>query len=78
MTIRAADVWEGSFRAWLRVQIGRDDRVGDIAREVAADGCMGQKRSPRSMLAHLMAEHDPVPEAMEAFSAALAEWQAII
>ena len=65
----------GSFRSWLVVQTGRQDRVGDLARDVRADRCLGQKRTPGAILRHMQAAHYPCDGAIESFRAALAEWK---
>ena len=68
----AADV--GGFRGWLVDQIRRQDAVGDLAREIRADTCLGQKRTPKAILSHMVADHEPCGDAMEAFKRAVAEW----
>ena len=68
----AADV--GGFRGWLVDQIRRQDAVGDLARDIRADTCLGQKRTPKAILSHMVADHEPCGDAIEAFKRAVAEW----
>jgi hypothetical protein len=65
----------GGFRGWLVEQQDRPDDVGDIARTVAADCCIGSRRSPRSVVAHLWSRHAPSDELALGFTRALREWQ---
>ena len=76
----AADVMfdepRGSFRSWLVAQVDRQDRVGDLARDLRADKCLGQKRTPAAILSHMQAAHYPCNDAIiDSFKAALAEWK---
>ena len=77
----AADVMSmeprGSFRSWLLGQMARDDPIGDLARDVYADRCLGQLRTPGAIMAHIQADHFP-PRAsfVGIFKEALREWQA--
>jgi hypothetical protein len=66
----------GRFRAWLRQQIGRVDPVGDIARDVFQDRCLGQRRTPTAIYVHMGACHNVSAEAREAYRDAVAEWRA--
>jgi hypothetical protein len=75
----AADVMyherRGSFRAWLVEQSNRQDRVGELARDLKGDSCLGQKRTPNAILMHLHARHFPVADStIRAFKEALEEW----
>ena len=74
----AADVMfnepRGSFRAWLLEQVRREDAVGDLSRAVRADACLGQKRTPGAVLAHIQAVHHPCDDAFESFKCAVREW----
>jgi YozE SAM-like fold len=74
--LTAADVMSreprGSFRSWLVSQIHRDDAVGDLATHIREDACLGQNRTPSSILSHLQASHDIE---LHTFDRALNEWQ---
>jgi len=70
----AADVWPGSFRAWVMDQQHRDDPMGDLARDLAADRSLGQVRTPQGILRHLQAA-DAWDGNLAAFRRALKEWQ---
>jgi hypothetical protein len=68
----------GSFRPWLLEQADRHDPVGDLAGDLIADisdGCLGQRRTPNAILAHIQAEHYPCDDAIAAFRVAVAEWK---
>lgn len=67
----------GRFRAWLRLQSGRDDRVGDIAHAIFQDRCLGQRRTAKAIYIHMAACHNVAPEAAAAYWAAVAEWRAL-
>jgi hypothetical protein len=67
----------GWFRSWLREQVGRDDPVGNIAREVFPDRCLGQRRTARSMYVHRVAYHDTTPKIRATFRQAEYEWRAV-
>lgn len=80
---RAADVMfgerRGSFRAWILDQAGRDDGVGEVARLVWNDRCLGQLRTPRSLETHIVVRHVPdVPSTYrtfhESWRSTLREW----
>jgi hypothetical protein len=76
----AADVMcdepRGSFRAWLLEQCKRQDSVGDLARDVRSDSCLGQRRTPNGILMHRQAYHEPLRDAAKrAFEKALQEWK---
>lgn len=76
----AADVMydepRGSFRSWLLKQCERQDRVGDLARHVVSDPCLGQKRTPKAILDHRQDHHWPVrDDTIHAFKVALQEWE---
>jgi hypothetical protein len=77
----AADVMYGepygSFRSWLVRQSERQDAVGDLARDIGADHCLGQKRTPKAILSHIQADHYPSDNAVAAFLVALAEWRKV-
>lgn len=77
----AADVMfdepRGQFRSWLIRQGNREDPVGDLARDAAADNCLGQKRTPAAILSHLQAHHYPCEGAIDAFKRALKEWNSL-
>jgi hypothetical protein len=49
----------GSFRSWLIQQCERQDSVGDLARDVRVDSCLGQKRTPNTILMDLQS-HGPL------------------
>jgi len=66
------------FRAWLRKQTRRDDRIGDIARDFEDDvrrKCMPGVHSPYGILSHIEGMHDASGRAVEAFQAAEQEWR---
>jgi hypothetical protein len=67
---------KGSFRAWLLEQMRREDAVGDFARDVAADPCLGKKRTPNAIARHIEDEHYPYDDnVMVAWARALREWR---
>jgi hypothetical protein len=77
-TATAADVMfnepQGSFRAWLLEQKRRRDVVGDLARDLLADRCLGQAVSPVAIHWHLQAAHFPCDCALGALRVAVDEW----
>ena len=65
----------GSFRWWLLQQDHRGDRVGRLAKALRQDRCLGQRRAPAEILAHLMEEHSPDPASATAMKRAVREWE---
>lgn len=63
------------FRGWLRRQRRRQDAVGDIARDLAADRCAAWLRSLSALQAHLLL-HNAEDRFVAALGAAYREWQA--
>lgn len=66
-----------TFRGWLRSQRKRDDRVGDLARDVAADGKCWTGRSALSLLRHMRDEHDASYDAIRTHWIAYREWKRV-
>lgn len=64
----------GSFRWWLLQQDYRGDRVGCLARALRQDRCLGERRAPAEIIAHLIAEHSPEPASADAMRRAVREW----
>lgn len=63
------------FRAWLTRQRHRDDPVGDIARDLADDGCAAGLHQ-KALREHIEHDHNAGTAALEAFDAAVQQWQA--
>lgn len=64
-----------SFRGWLLTQTYRIDGVGQIARRVAEDSCLGQRLSPEAVRHHTLTFHSAAPDVLDAFNQAIEEWQ---
>lgn len=69
----------GSFRAWILAQAGRDDAVGEVARSVWRDQCLGRLRAPHGIEVHILVYHSQtLPEGDQVFvenwRAAVGEW----
>ncbi|MGE9806922.1 hypothetical protein [Janibacter sp. G1551] len=64
-----------TYRVWLRAQRHRDDRVGDIAREVAREGTY-QVTTPSALVHHILAAHGGYHHAIDAAHAAGVEYMA--
>ena len=60
---------------WLRHQERRDDSIGDLAREVAHDRCLGKRRSVGSIRKHMVIAHTPIDEALDTLDHAGQLWQ---
>jgi len=65
---------DATFHAWLREQDEREDRVGDIARDVTTDEC-GEGLLLEDLREHIAVDHDASPKVLDAFDAAVAEWR---
>ena len=63
-----------TFRSWIAGKIGRDDHIGDIAREAADDRCWTGSTS-RSFLTHLTRVHRPSYPAVLAADDAVAMYR---
>lgn len=63
------------FSTWLKQQVHRRDPIGDLARDVAEDTCLGPYRSSEVLRDH-MDSHNAIPEAMQALDEAEAEYLA--
>lgn len=46
-----------SFRQWLKLQVERQDPVGDLARDLLNDECARGLRTISSISSHLIGEH---------------------
>jgi hypothetical protein len=62
------------FRSWLTQQVANDDDVGALALFIRDDRCLGHRRSPHSILAHLRSAHAPCHGAELALAAAVEQW----
>jgi hypothetical protein len=65
-----------TFRQWLIQQKGRNDPVGDVARDFIDDECAKRLRSPKSIQRHIELAHDACPAALEALQRAIREYKA--
>ena len=65
----------GTFRGWLLTQTYRIDGVGEIARRVADDWCLGQRVGAESVRHHTLTFHSAAPAVIDAFNQAIEEWQ---
>jgi hypothetical protein len=64
-----------TFRGWLLTQTYRIDGVGQLARRVAEDSCLGRRVSAESVRHHTFAFHSAAPPVSDAFTQAIKEWQ---
>jgi hypothetical protein len=65
------------FSQWLRAATYRKGPVGDFARDFAALGrgrCCTRFRNYNSIKRHVLTEHTPCPEAIEALEQAHSEY----
>lgn len=67
-----------TFRSWLKQQVKRDDRVGDVARDALADARIRcwRGRTPRSLRRHMQWDHAAIPAAVESLDQAAQEFGA--
>lgn len=63
-----------TFRQWLKLQLFRDDPVGDLARDLLDDRCARWLRTPGSIMKHILFAHTPCAGAVEALDAAIGEY----
>jgi hypothetical protein len=63
-----------TFRQWLKQQRYRNDRIGDLARDFAEDGCARRLRSVKSIRRHILFDHNPCVGAQIALEEAVAEY----
>ena len=63
-----------TFREWLQSQRGRDDAIGDVAKEIAGDECMTAD-DYRAMRDHMNDAHDPEGSTVDALDDAYAEYE---
>jgi hypothetical protein len=64
-----------TFRVWLLTQKHRSDGVGELARRIAEDSCLGRKVSAESVRHHTLAFHSTAPVVTDAFNQAIKEWR---
>jgi uncharacterized protein YozE (UPF0346 family) len=65
------------FTDWLADQAGRNDRVGELARDVRVDPRWPSTgKISRRRLREYLESHDAVPGALEALDEAWDEWDA--
>jgi hypothetical protein len=62
-----------TFLAWLRTHQRRRSPLGDLARDVAADGCLAAD-DPEGIRQHIVYEHGACAAALEALSNARRQW----
>ena len=60
-----------TFRGWLLTQTYRIDGVGEIARRVADDWCLGQRVGAESVRHHTLTFHSAAPAVIDAFNQAI-------
>ena len=65
--------WRAPFADWLRAQTYRDDPVGDLARDLAADPMPPAAGDPAAVVTHVAAAGGAPAEG--ACLAALREWE---
>lgn len=65
-----------TFRAWLLAHARQDSAIGDVARDVKQDPCLGRAWTPSGILHHIETEHEPCEAFLDAFSKAVAKWSA--
>jgi len=63
-----------TFRQWLIQQKGRNDPVGDLARDFADDKCARWIRSVDAIRRHILFNHRPGLGALTALEEAIAEY----
>lgn len=63
-----------TFRDWLRDQESREDPLGDLARDVAADRKCPDNPAPGDLITHLHAVH-ACQKAVDAAMRAAIEWR---
>jgi hypothetical protein len=67
------------FGQWLKKQKGRQDAVGDFARDYVAGGvngsCCGRFQKYDTILVHIESEHHPCEGALKALKRAYAEYR---
>jgi hypothetical protein len=63
------------FKAWLRTQVRREDKVGDLSRDAIQDRCWPRGRAPLQHLERHLEKHGAIPEAIEALNVVFSEWE---
>lgn len=67
-----------TFREWLLRQCERNDTIGDIARDYAADDCAERLVDFRSILRHIEDEHGAIDRARLALVRAYGEYRVLV
>jgi hypothetical protein len=63
-----------SFATWLRERETEETPIGDLARDVAADGCLGDRENLSAIREHLRS-HGAEEAALQTLDDAWAEWR---
>jgi hypothetical protein len=64
-----------TYRGWLLTQRDRRDGVGELARRIAEDSCLGRQVSAESVRHHTLAFHSSAPGVTDAFNQSIKEWR---
>ena len=63
-----------AFCSWLRLQLGRDDRIGDFARDFLVDACARKVATISSLDQHLREYHGAEDKVLESRDLAWREY----